>query len=273
MLRHLISPPTSPAVRRRPDPRHREGRWPGSPTGYDPKAADRCAAHRSSTSSSRTPRARRTPRPRRSGCRGRHQLLRQGVGVQGRVRRTPPRPWGPRGKSRRRGHPGTAPPRAPYRLANSGWIDAAVVNAGYGTHQHPTQALAGRLHHATPADRPRLAGPARTRLRQADSPSSATSCTAGSPRSNVDLLHPPLGAEVRVLPHRPAHAGAGRCRLLAVRAISYDLGASCARCDAVMMLRVQRERISGLLPHRAQASRRFTASTATAWPSCPSTPS
>src|SRR5215218_9069493 len=30
---------------------------------------------------------------------------------------------------------------APYRLANSGWIDAAVINAGDGTHQHPTQAL------------------------------------------------------------------------------------------------------------------------------------
>ena len=30
---------------------------------------------------------------------------------------------------------------APYRLATSGWIDAPVINAGDGTHQHPTQAL------------------------------------------------------------------------------------------------------------------------------------
>ena len=30
---------------------------------------------------------------------------------------------------------------APHRLAMSGWIDAGVVNAGDGTHQHPTQAL------------------------------------------------------------------------------------------------------------------------------------
>ena len=30
---------------------------------------------------------------------------------------------------------------APYRLATSGWIDGAVINAGDGTHQHPTQAL------------------------------------------------------------------------------------------------------------------------------------
>ena len=30
---------------------------------------------------------------------------------------------------------------APHRLANSGWIEAAVINAGDGTHEHPTQAL------------------------------------------------------------------------------------------------------------------------------------
>ncbi|SJN12374.1 Aspartate carbamoyltransferase [Leucobacter sp. 7(1)] len=30
---------------------------------------------------------------------------------------------------------------APSRLASSGWIDAGVLNAGDGTHEHPTQAL------------------------------------------------------------------------------------------------------------------------------------
>src|SRR5690606_22178110 len=30
---------------------------------------------------------------------------------------------------------------APHLLASSGWLQAAVVNAGDGTHQHPTQAL------------------------------------------------------------------------------------------------------------------------------------
>jgi aspartate carbamoyltransferase catalytic subunit len=30
---------------------------------------------------------------------------------------------------------------APHRLANSGWIGGSVVNAGDGTHEHPTQAL------------------------------------------------------------------------------------------------------------------------------------
>ena len=30
---------------------------------------------------------------------------------------------------------------APHRLAHAGWISGAVVNAGDGTHEHPTQAL------------------------------------------------------------------------------------------------------------------------------------
>src|ERR671918_1167592 len=30
---------------------------------------------------------------------------------------------------------------APHRLAHAGWIDGSVVNAGDGTHEHPTQAL------------------------------------------------------------------------------------------------------------------------------------
>ena len=30
---------------------------------------------------------------------------------------------------------------APHRLAHAGWLDAHVVNAGDGTHEHPTQAL------------------------------------------------------------------------------------------------------------------------------------
>ncbi|MSY97297.1 MAG: aspartate carbamoyltransferase, partial [Actinobacteria bacterium] len=30
---------------------------------------------------------------------------------------------------------------APHRLATAGWIQGSVVNAGDGTHEHPTQAL------------------------------------------------------------------------------------------------------------------------------------
>lgn len=69
---------------------------------------------------------------------------------------------------------------APYRLATSGWIDGAVVNAGDGTHEHPTQALldAFTMRHA--AGRRRHAAWAGT-WTDGGSPSSATSCTAGSP--------------------------------------------------------------------------------------------
>ncbi|SMX64961.1 aspartate carbamoyltransferase catalytic subunit [Brevibacterium antiquum] len=35
-------------------------------------------------------------------------------------------------------HPGSG---TPHRLAHTGWIDVPVINAGDGTHEHPTQAL------------------------------------------------------------------------------------------------------------------------------------
>ena len=65
---------------------------------------------------------------------------------------------------------------APHRLAHSGWVRSSVVNAGDGTHEHPTQALLDAFtmwrHLGEPGRRPR---------RAAGSRSSATSCTAGSP--------------------------------------------------------------------------------------------
>ena len=65
---------------------------------------------------------------------------------------------------------------APHRLANSGWVRSSVVNAGDGTHEHPTQALLDAFtmwRHL--ASRTAAASTA------AGSRSSATSCTAGSP--------------------------------------------------------------------------------------------
>ena len=54
---------------------------------------------------------------------------------------------------------------APHRLAHAGWLDAAVVNAGDGTHQHPTQALLDaytlRRHLAPGGDLRRPRRPAR----------------------------------------------------------------------------------------------------------------
>ena len=45
---------------------------------------------------------------------------------------------------------------APHRLATSGWISGSVVNAGDGTHEHPTQALLDAF-----TMRRHLSGPAR----------------------------------------------------------------------------------------------------------------
>jgi nucleotide-binding universal stress UspA family protein len=72
-----------------------------------------------------------------------------------------------------------------HRLAHTGWIDVPVINAGDGTHEHPTQALldAFTLRRAlagVPASGPVSGGPrgaeASTGRR---SPSSATSSTRG----------------------------------------------------------------------------------------------
>ncbi len=135
---------------------------------------------------------------------------------------------------------------APYQLAHAGWLDAAVLNAGDGTHQHPTQALldaftirrhlVGRRGGGDPdgvgAD---LAG-----LRVAIVGDVLHSRVA---RSNVALLRT-LGADVTLVSPPtlvPVGVETWPCRT------SYDLDATLAdwQPDAVMMLRVQRERMSG----------------------------
>ena len=149
---------------------------------------------------------------------------------------------------------------APLRLATSGWIDTPVLNAGDGTHQHPTQALLDaftiRRHLVTDPTGRGLDG-----LRVAIVGDVLHSRVA---RSAVDLLHT-LGAEVTlVCPPTlvPVGAAGWPCQ------VSYDLDATLAhqRPDAVMMLRVQRERMSaaggGFFPSAAEYSRRYGLDTA-----------
>ncbi len=62
---------------------------------------------------------------------------------------------------------------APHLLANAGWVEGAVVNAGDGTHEHPTQALLDAFTMRRRPRRPRRANGSRS--------SSATCCTAGWP--------------------------------------------------------------------------------------------
>ncbi|MCC3274868.1 MULTISPECIES: aspartate carbamoyltransferase catalytic subunit [unclassified Arthrobacter] len=144
---------------------------------------------------------------------------------------------------------------APARLANSGWIDAAVLNAGDGTHEHPTQALLDaftmRRHwarlHGTPSAGTDLAG-----MKVLIAGDVLHSRVA---RSDLWLLRT-LGAEVTLVAPPtllPFGVGAWPCT------VSYDLDEALeSRPDAVMMLRVQGERMdSAFFPSVREYSRRW----------------
>ncbi len=143
---------------------------------------------------------------------------------------------------------------APHRLAHAGWIRGAVVNAGDGTHEHPTQAL---LDAFTLRRRLRdgAAGADLAGLRVAVVGDVLHSRVA---RSNVLLLRR-LGAEVvLVAPPTllPVGVGSWPCTT------SYDLDATLAGAhgdlDAVMMLRVQAERMNAaFFPSAREYSRRY----------------
>jgi aspartate carbamoyltransferase catalytic subunit len=131
---------------------------------------------------------------------------------------------------------------APHRLAH--WIRGSVVNAGDGTHEHPTQALldAYTIRRRTG----RLEG-----LNVAVVGDVLHSRVA---RSNILLLST-LGAEVTVVAPPtllPVGVQTWPC------AISYDLDAVLPKADAVMMLRVQHERMTGgFFPTVREYSRRY----------------
>ncbi|HET9872899.1 MAG TPA: aspartate carbamoyltransferase catalytic subunit [Propionibacteriaceae bacterium] len=125
---------------------------------------------------------------------------------------------------------------APWQAAQ--WIDAHVLNAGDGTHEHPTQAL---LDAFTLRRHFRSTGAATTDF------SGRTIAIVGDlthsrvARSNVLLLQT-LGAKV-VLVAPPTLMPSGVESWPA--ATSTDFDEVLDSCDAVMMLRVQRERMSG----------------------------
>jgi aspartate carbamoyltransferase catalytic subunit len=131
---------------------------------------------------------------------------------------------------------------APHRLAR--WVRGSVVNAGDGTHEHPTQAL---LDAFTMRRRlGRLEG-----LRVAIVGDVLHSRVA---RSNVLLLHT-LGAEVTlVAPPTLLPVGVEAWPA----AVSYELDGVLGKADAVMMLRVQRERMTAsFFPSAREYSRRY----------------
>ena len=133
---------------------------------------------------------------------------------------------------------------APHRLAHSGWVGGAVINAGDGTHQHPTQALLDaftlRRHLTGTAENPDGTGNDLAGLHVAIVGDVLHSRVA---RSNVQLLHT-LGARVTlVAPPTLVPVGAHMWTC----ATSYHLDEVIAdqQPDAIMMLRVQRERMGG----------------------------
>jgi aspartate carbamoyltransferase catalytic subunit len=140
---------------------------------------------------------------------------------------------------------------APHRLATSGWIRGSVVNAGDGTHEHPTQALldAFTMRRRLTGGEGDLAGKRVTIVGDV--------LHSRVARSNVLLLHT-LGAEVTLVAPPtllPVGVDTWPC------ATSYDLDGELDKSDVVMMLRVQRERMNldggGFFPSAREYSRRY----------------
>lgn len=130
---------------------------------------------------------------------------------------------------------------AAYRLANAGWSDVPVLNAGDGEHQHPTQALLDAMtlrRHYLGLSGGDLAG---KDLDGAHVVIVGDILHSRVARSNVDLMST-LGAHVTLVGPptlMPVGVENWKCD------VSYDLDVALAtNPDAVMMLRVQRERMS-----------------------------
>jgi aspartate carbamoyltransferase catalytic subunit len=122
---------------------------------------------------------------------------------------------------------------APALLAQK--VDAAVINAGDGTHEHPTQALLDAL----------------TIRRRKGRLENLTVAICGDvlhsrvARSNIHLLSA-MGARVRVV--GPPTLIPAECARLGVE-VFHDMRGGLDGADVVMMLRLQRERMNtGLVP-------------------------
>ncbi|WP_144128170.1 aspartate carbamoyltransferase catalytic subunit [Catellatospora sichuanensis] len=130
---------------------------------------------------------------------------------------------------------------APHRLAN--WVTGSVLNAGDGTHEHPTQALLD-------------AYTMRSRMGRLDGLHVAIVgdvLHSRVARSNVLLLNT-LGAKVTLV-GPPTLVPTD---LNASVQVAYDLDAVLPQADVVMMLRVQKERMTdSYFPSAREYSRRY----------------
>ena len=137
---------------------------------------------------------------------------------------------------------------APQRLADSEWMRGSVINAGDGTHEHPSQALldAFTIRKHLGKGSSDLQG-----IRVAIVGDVLHSRVA---RSNVLLLNLLGASVVLVAPPTLLPVGVESWPVT----ISYDLDSVLPTVDVVMMLRVQQERMSDLFfPNAREYSRYF----------------
>lgn len=137
---------------------------------------------------------------------------------------------------------------AAQRLADSEWMSGSVVNAGDGTHEHPSQAL---LDAFTIRKHLGMGGSDLSGLSVAIVGDILHSRVA---RSNVLLLSM-LGAQVTLVAP-PTLLPVGIANWPAT--VSYDFDSVIPHVDVVMMLRVQQERMTDLFfPNAREYSRYF----------------
>jgi aspartate carbamoyltransferase catalytic subunit len=137
---------------------------------------------------------------------------------------------------------------APHLLATRNWIDAVVINAGDGTHEHPTQALLD-------------AYTIRKHLRNNEGDLSGLKVAivgdilhSRVARSNAILLKTLGATPIMVAPPTLLPVGIENWN----GEYSYDLDDVLPKVDAVMMLRVQQERMSdAYFPTTREYSRNF----------------
>ena len=141
---------------------------------------------------------------------------------------------------------------APFNLAHSGWTNISVVNAGDGTHEHPTQGLLDAM-----TMRQRLHGAKNTRGKGLDGMKVAIVgdiLHSRVARSNLNLLKT-LGAEVTLVapPTLMPNVGAFDAQQ------SFDLDETLSKdLDVLMMLRVQSERMNAaFFPNEREYTRNW----------------
>ena len=133
---------------------------------------------------------------------------------------------------------------APHRLAQSEWTSGSVINAGDGTHEHPTQALLDAFtmrRHLGDVEGRRIAIVGDVLHSRVARSNALLLATLGA---DVTLVAPPtlLPVGVHTWPVQ----------------VSYDLDSVLPKADAVMMLRVQAERMNAaFFPSAREYSRRY----------------